>query len=151
MSDLKFKLFTWNFGRSNDNKLKCISAEMFDIIDPNTIYVVGLQEINYFDLGKIKKYFENNKPNTHTMIDGRKSSLKDFDLVTLIFYPNDVSLDNLKFTSQKIPSKKGRSTILDTKGYLWADFTINGIEYTIVNIHLPFQNEEFSLDRKSVV
>lgn len=150
---MKFKVFTWNIGRTNPDKLQCIQTEMFSKTEPDTIYVVGLQEINYYDVDKINKSFKEKIPKSYGMTHGRKSSFKDFDLVTLIFFPIGIehkmkytfSMANATFHTKKIPSKKGRTTMIDTKGYLWCDFEIDGVQYTIVNIHLPFQNEEFSL------
>jgi len=141
----KIKLFSWNFGELIDYKLQCINKNVFNNIEDSTIYIIGLQEVSGYSLNKIKQYLESNKPTSHTMAYGRKSSTKDFDLVTFIFYPNNL-LQNIKFSSKKIPSNEGfLNSIIDTKGYLWADFTLNNNPYTVVNIHLPFQNEAFSL------
>ena len=142
----KIKVFSWNFGKLSNDKLACINRNVFDIIEESTIYVIGLQEVSGFSLNIIKQYFETSKPASHTMAYGIKSSTKDFDLVTFIFYPNNL-LTNIRFSSKKIPSKKGFFySMVDTKGYLWADFTLNNVQYTVANIHLPFQNEAYSLE-----
>ena len=142
----KIKVFSWNFGKLSNDKLACIHRNAFDNIEESTIYIIGLQEVSGYSLNNIKQYLENNKPASHTMTYGRKSSTKDFDLVTFIFYPNGL-LTNIKFSSKKIPSKKGfLYSMIDTKGYLWVDFTLNNVQYTVANIHLPFQNEAYSLE-----
>ena len=92
----KIKVFSWNFGKLSNDKLACINRNVFDIIEESTIYVIGLQEVNGFSLNKIKQYFETSKPASHTMAYGIKSSTKDFDLVTFIFYIISVRF-SLKF------------------------------------------------------
>ena len=150
INEISIKVFSWNFGKLNSNKLECIMKNVFDNTDAsNTIYVIGLQEISgSSSLREINQYFESNKPASHTMKHGTKSSsmFTKFELATFVIYPIDINLPYITFNHKTIPSNDSfGANIVDTKGYLWADFNLNGINYTAVNIHLPFQNEEFSL------
>lgn len=139
------KLFSWNFGKSTIDKLECIKYHMLENADPANIYVIGLQEVSASDLDGINMFFMRNKNPNQQIVYGKKPSTKNFDLVTYVFYPPGL-IENIKFSSKSIKSNKGfLYSFVDTKGYLWIDFTINNVKYTIVNIHLPFQNEAFSL------
>jgi endonuclease/exonuclease/phosphatase family metal-dependent hydrolase len=98
-------------------------------------------------------YVQRNKPDGYDYILGRKPSSKlklfqsEFDLVTCILYPSTMPIHATKFTSHKIASTKKSISIkklADTKGYLCVDVIVNGVEITIVNIHLPFEDAEFS-------
>jgi hypothetical protein len=69
--------------------------------------------------------------------------------LTFIIYPTilniNIKKNNLGFISRtKAVASTSKSFIGDTKGYLWIDFSINNIDITVVNIHLPFQNAAFS-------
>lgn len=153
-------------------KLKCISEKMGlptrdTLNDPmDTIYVIGLQEVSKEDIevdianrGGIFTYFAKQKPENYRLTYGHKTSSGGFDLLTIILYPQKIGIQKigilkLDFGSISIPSTSSKgwgiksgiqNTLVDTKGYLYVDFSIDGIEYTIVNIHLPFEDEAFSL------
>ena len=105
MSQYKFKILSWNFGKQNIDKLNCITNNLFKQIENNTInttiYVIGLQEVSYLDIIKINNYFKNNKPFGYEIISGRKPSsfMTNYDLLTYIIYPIDnIYIQNIKFT-----------------------------------------------------
>ena len=146
----KVKIFTWNYGKSTLEKLQCISSKL-DLNAQDTIYIVGLQEVSTFDILTINNHITNaTTGKNYTVTYGRKSSTTmGFDLLTFIIYPTilniNIKKNNLGFISRtKAVASTSKSFIGDTKGYLWIDFSINNIDITVVNIHLPFQNAAFS-------
>lgn len=145
----KFKIFTWNYGKSTPGKLDCIANTLFTETD--TIYVVGLQEVSTFDILQITNYIDKITDKTqYNFTYGRKSSTTmGFDLLTFIIYPKSVSINfkknNFGYISRtKSVASSSKSIMGDTKGYLWIDLVINNVDVTVVNIHLPFQNSDFS-------
>jgi len=148
---MRFKLLTWNVGKQTPEKLHCISS-LFEG-NPNIIYVIGLQEIHSIDIPEIERYLASKKPEGYDYKMGRKpsSNMKmfqssgEFDLVTFLVYPT-TTFHSL-FRYQRIALTKRSFSIknlADTKGYLWVDLKILGVEITLVNIHLPFEDAEFS-------
>jgi len=68
-----------------------------------------------------------------------------FCLLSIIVYPTTINIQNISWRSEKILANNNLTAFaINTKGYLFVDFTIDGIEYTLVNIHLPFVNGEFT-------
>lgn len=148
----KFKIFTWNFGKQTNEKLECIT-QMFENIELNTIYVFGLQEVRSKDYKYILNHFEDKvkEINGYKIINKKKYSsfhpfkrTSEFDLVTFIIYPKDIIIIDNKQKSHKVASSKSVLNLFDTKGYLSIDLMIDNINYTLVNVHLPFQDEELS-------
>ena len=139
----KFKIFTWNYGKSTSEKLGCIANTLF--AETDTIYIVGLQEVSTFDIPKITNYIDKITDKTqYNFTYGRKSSTTmGFDLLTVIIYPKSVSINlkknNFGYISRtKSVASSSKSIMVDTKGYLWIDLVINNVDVTVVNIHLPF-------------
>jgi len=144
----EFKIFSWNFGNDTDEKLECLMS-VISKNDNDRIYVIGLQEVSSFQ--KIVTYVKSKIVKGYKLIFDRKPSsiLKigyaSFDLLTIILYPDSVELTSPVWNKMSIPSSdKFTARFADTKGYLWVDFKINGTEYTFVNVHLPFQDENFT-------
>ena len=150
----KIKIFTWNFGNQSKDKLECITNQLFK--EKDTIYVVGLQEVttseinSFFGLSINKYLTKKSEINGYKITYGQKSTLLGFDLLTFIIYPEDIALDIKKnrldlISNTKSIAASSTKTMPDTKGYLWINLTINSVDITIVNVHLPFEDEEFSL------
>lgn len=164
---INFKIITWNFGKQSIEKLDCIVNNLFkkeqnEKDHQENIYIVGLQEVHSNEIKVITQHLNNVIPNGYNMIKGTKSSIvnpgkmhSEFDLMTFIIYSNNI---NMKFYQNKSqifkkksvpenPSMLGKITnvVVGTKGYLWVDFKIDDIDITIVNVHLPFKDEDYSL------
>ena len=173
--NLKIKILTWNVGdlQENDNKLDCIAKNLFGDtdntnntnntnntyntynLDESTIYVLGLQEVNDAHIANINKYISyilNKQKPTHTFNTNTKfSRFGSFDLFTCLIFPLALKDKiDIKWNNKNLPSKPGMNVANfgKTKGYLDATVRIkktNTPLFTLVNIHLPFHNENFTL------
>lgn len=142
----KLKIITWNFGKSSDEKIRHLQQFLtHDTSRP--ICVIGLQEVSGKEYRSIVEKLKSQIPIHYTLEYGFKTSsiFTSFYLLTIIVYHQEVSIENLSWKSKTIPhSPEILSFAVDTKGYLYADLTINDIQYTLVNVHLPFVNVNFT-------
>ena len=161
---VNFRIISWNFGEQKEDKLKCIFENAILNLDTSgeTIFVIGLQEVNKKEIPVIKAYFDKQfhkqfPADKYTTIMIQKGSGtffgSGFDLLTFIIYPKNITIADSGGESKSVPSEDTAKGILScakgrlscTKGYLWTTLKINGKEVTLVNIHLPFQDEAFSI------
>lgn len=151
---VKFRIISWNFGEQNKKKLDCIINNFLHedlITSEETIFVIGLQEVEKGDISNIKAYFDGQfHADAYTTIMIQKGSGtvmgSGFDLLTFIIYPKNIKITDSGEESISVPSEPGMiGSFSSTKGYLWTTLTIYGKEVTLVNIHLPFYNEAFSI------
>lgn len=148
---IKFRIISWNFGKQHNDKLECIFENTQGGVSEETIFVIGLQEVENTEIPYIKSYFNGQFLADHyTTIMIQKGSGtvigSGFDLLTFIIYPKNITIADSRGESITVPSEdslKGR--LSSTKGYLWTTLTINGKDVTLVNIHLPFQDAAFSI------
>ena len=150
---VKFRIISWNFGEQNKDKLECIfdNTQHEGITSEETIFVIGLQEVENTEIPYIKAYFNGqfhtDRYNTIMIQKGSGTVIgSGFDLLTFIIYPKYMAISDLGGESITVPSEPGvKGYLSSTKGYLWTTLTINGKDVTLVNIHLPFQDAEFSI------
>lgn len=141
---------TWNFGKLTESKI----MHLIDFLkedESRPIYFIGLQEIRKQDHEVIVRALQSNIPRGYTLVSQLKDNSswtsflteQSFCLLSILVHPR--ILENISWKSERIQAKPNVSTLaLNTKGYLFADFTIEGIPYTFVNIHLPFVSGQFT-------
>ena len=166
------KVITWNFGNYSETKLQCITKQVITNTD-NTIdtytYIFGFQEVHTKDVKSIVDFFEKtfNKLNKQIYYAHQATFNSKFDLLTFIIYNSNqtnATSDTTKtlykrqlksnFITKKVKIKANIGKInnfmdflgINTKGYLILECVSNGETYTIVNIHLPFKEEAFSIE-----
>ena len=149
----KLKCITWNFGEQTPEKISNLTRFLKEDTASRPIYFIGLQEIQKQDHEVIVKTLASNIPERYKIISFIKDNssvtsfitTQKFCLLSIIVYPDEINIQNISWRSEKILANNNLTAFaINTKGYLFADFTIDGVEYTLVNIHLPFVNGEFT-------
>jgi endonuclease/exonuclease/phosphatase family metal-dependent hydrolase len=140
---VKIKVFTWNIGKFAEKKLNSIQTEFLKDMEPETIYVIGLQEVTNSDFDKIKTFFKIAYKDQRTVLSGEKKAgvlglapgdIANYGLLSIILFPLNNSPNKDSFKQQE-------TDIKGTKGYVCVNFTFKGVNINLVNVHLPFKDE----------